>query len=320
MTGILVFVIGCDKSKSAAALADVITPAGATALDLTTKPQLLFQVFGDISDPRVIPVAAVINGTIRQIGLTRRGWHTLDSMYFAVGSSYPAYRNDAEEGRITITRGMWTGGGTPLYPLPGCKDLVPLASAKIALTGNTNEPTVEFIASSALLVPHPQFAGKLPSDADIAKMGRSFGHEVGKKADMDAAELDSLDFSARMIITGATAAPTLLVSFVDPTAGDLGPGAGHTSHLFALADKQPDGSYTPTYRHAVSGDAKTVEFQRLIDHVDVNGDGVDELIIEAWKYGAPNELLVLSFKAGTWHESLRVKQSWCLDPVAPKRK
>ena len=178
MTGILVFVIGCDKSKSAAALADVITPAGATALDLTTKPQLLFQVFGDISDPRVIPVAAVINGNIRQIGLTRRGWHTLDSMYFAVGSAYPAYRNDAEEGQITITRGMWTGGGTPLYPLPGCKDLVPLASAKIALTGNTYEPTVEFIASSAPLAPHPPYTDKLPSDADIAKMEQAIAAVV----------------------------------------------------------------------------------------------------------------------------------------------
>jgi hypothetical protein len=320
MTGILVFVLGCDKSKSAGPAAEAISPAGATALDLTAKPQLLFQVFGDISDPRVIPIAAVINGNIRQIGLTRAGWHALDSMYFAAGSSYPAYRNDSEAGQITIDRGMWNGGDTPLYPLPGCKDLVPLASAKIALTGKTNEPTVEFIASSAPLMPHAPFTDKLPSDAEIAKLGRAFGHEVGKKSAMDAAELDSLDFSARMIITGASASPTLLVSFVDPSAGDLGPGAGQTSHLFALADKQPDGSYAPTYRHAVSGDAKTVEFQRLIDHIDVNGDGVDELILESWKYGAPNELVVLSFKAGQWHESLRVKQSWCLDPVAPKKK
>jgi hypothetical protein len=297
---------------------EVIAPAGAPALDLSAKPQLLFQVFGDISDPRVIPVAAVVGGTVRQIGLTRSGWHTLDSMYFAAGSSYPAYRDDAEAGRITIKRGMWQDG-TALYPLPGCKELVPLASASVALHGKTNEPTVEFIASSAPLVPHAPYKDKLPSDADIAKMGRAFGHDVGKKAEMDAAELDSLDFSARMIITGATAAPTLLVSFIDPGAGDLGPGAGHTSHLFALADKMPDGSYEATYRHAVSGDAKTVEFQRLIDHVDVNGDGVDELVVEAWKYGAPNELVVLSYKAGQWHESLRVKQSWCLDAVPPKK-
>jgi hypothetical protein len=319
ITGILVSVIGCDKSKSAAPAAEVITPFGATALDLRTKPQLLFQVFGDISDPRVIPIAAVINGNVRQIGLTRSGWHALDSMYFAAGSSYPAYRNDAEAGQITITRGMWNGGDTPLYPLPGCKDLVPLASSTVTLSGKTNEPTVEFIASSAALVPHPPFTGQMPSGAEIAKMGRAFGHEIGKKSEMDAAELDSLDFVARMLITGASSSPTLLVSFIDPNAGDLGPGMGHTSHLFALMDKQPDGSYAPTYRHTVSGDAKTVEFQRLIDHIDVNGDGVDELILEAWKYGAPNELVVLSFKAGLWHESLRVKQSWCLDPVKPKQ-
>jgi len=45
--------------------------------------------------------------------------------------------------------------------------------------------------------------------------------------------------------------------------------------------------------------------------------GVDyEIILEAWRYAAQNDLVVLSFKAGQWHEAVRVKQNWCLD--APK--
>jgi hypothetical protein len=47
--------------------------------------------------------------------------------------------------------------------------------------------------------------------------------------------------------------------------------------------------------------------------VDFNGDGSDEIIVEAWKYASDNDLVVLSFKAGIWQEVLRVKQDWCLD-------
>jgi len=81
--------------------------------------------------------------------------------------------------------------------------------------------------------------------------------------------------------------------------------------VFALADSGANG-YAETYAHAVKGDAKSVEFRRLVNHVDVNGDGADELILEAWKYAADNDLVVLSFKAGRWQEVLRATQDWCL--------
>ena len=68
----------------------------------------------------------------------------------------------------------------------------------------------------------------------------------------------------------------------------------------------------------MKGNARTVEFQRLVNHVDVNGDGTDEIIVEAWKYGSDNDLVVLSFKAGRWQEVLRVKQDWCLAASKPK--
>lgn len=305
--GILVPMLACDNSKSEQAAADAIAPVGAPALDLSSRPQLLFQVFGEREDPRLLPLAAIVNGVIKPIGLTLRGWKQLDSIYFAAGEKYSIYRDDIEFGDVVVS------ADRPRVPLPGCKSLKPIAAAKLTFKEPRSDQTVEFIASTAPLATHAPFKGTLPTEAELGKLGRAFGHEIGKKAAMDDAELDSLDFHARMIVTGATSEPTMLVSFIDPGAGDLGPGTGHTSHLFALGDKAGT-AYEPTYRHAVSGDAKAVEFQRIVDHLDVNGDGIDEIILEAWRYGAENDLVVLSFKVGQWHETLRVRASWCLDP------
>ena len=309
---------GCSSSKGEDSPADAVAPEGAPALDLAAKPQLLFQVFGDADNSQMIPLAAVVGGTIRPIGLTSLGWRELDRTFFTPGAVYPVYRDDQNVGSSTVLRGMWPADSAPLYSLPGCQALVPRASVKLAFDQDRTDPTIEFIASSTPLAQHPAFKGTLASGSEVMKMGREFGHAVGKKADMDAAELDALDFHARQIVTGATDAPTLLVSFVDPNAGDLGGGVGHTSHLFVLADKNAAGEYEPTYRHAASGDPKTVEFQRIVDHLDVNGDGVDEIILESWHYGEDNDLVVLSFRGGQWHEVLRVRQGWCLDARKPK--
>jgi hypothetical protein len=150
---------------------------------------------------------------------------------------------------------------------------------------------------------------------DIARLARRLGHEVGKRANLTAAQLDSLDFHARMIQTGASPAPTLLISFMDPRAG--AEGNNSTGHVFALADSGANG-YEVTYAHTAKGNPKSIEYQRLANHIDFNGDGTDEMILEAWKYAADNDRLVLTFKAGRWQEVLRARQDWCLDAPKPK--
>lgn len=304
-------VAACNKEPKADP--NQVLPVGADGLDLATKPQILFQVFGDRAEPKMMPIAAVVNGAIKPIGLTRQGWRDLDSAYLAAGSKYAIYVDDEARGSVTVTRGMWAGQEEPLYPLPGCRNLRPLAAVNLELGVKTTEPTIEFLASSAPLKPHaPSPKSPLTAD-DVAKLGRTLGHALGLRAEMDKEELDSLDFTARLIVTGARKEPTLMVSFIDAQAGDLGPGKGHTSHLFALFDKADTG-YVATYRHVKSGDAKAVEFQRIIDHADVDGDGIDEIILEAWHYAGTNDLVVLSFKADQWHEVLRAPSRWCLDP------
>jgi hypothetical protein len=306
---ILLSAAACEKAKPAKNPADAIVPDGVPALDLAAKPQILFQIFGDRESPHMMPIAAVMNGAIKPIGLTQGGWKSLDAEYMAAGTKYPFYVEGGDPGELTVVRDT-------AYSLPGCGAVKPMSLVQLAFKKPRENPTVEFIASSGPLAPLRAEPARMMTSAEIAQLARSIGHVAGKRANLSPAELDSLDFHARMIPTGATKAPTLLISFIDPNSGTA-KGGPWTGHVFALADSGANG-YELTYSHAVKGNAKSVEFQRLVNHVDFDGDGADEIIVEAWKYASDNDLVVLSFKAGKWQEVLRVKQDWCLD--APKVK
>ena len=288
----------------------VVVPVGTPALDLAAKPQILFQVFGERESPHMMPIAAVVNGAIKPIGLNRAGWKALDAQFMAAGTTYPFYAEGGNPGELTVQHDT-------AYSLPGCGTVKPMSVVQLAFKMPRSDPTVEFLASSGPVAPPRPAPTNMMAAADIAKLAREIGHEAGKRAHLSAAEMDSVDFNARMIQTGASAAPTLVISFIDPNAGESKSGGGWTGHLFALADSGANG-YEATYVHVVKGDAKTIEFQRLVNHVDFNGDGADEIIVEAWRYAADNDLVVLSFQDGKWKEQLRVKQNWCLD--VPKEK
>lgn len=299
----LLSAVACEKSKPAKDPALRIVPSGVAALDLAAKPQILFQVFGDRASPHMMPIAAIVNGAIKPIGLTLGGWKQLDTEFMAPGTTYPFYAEGGNPGELTVQRDT-------VYALPGCSAVKPMTVVQLAFKQPRSDPTVEFLVSSGpVALPRPAPA-KLMSSADMTKLARAIGHEAGKRAHMSPAEMDSLDFNARMIQTGASSAPTLVISFIDPNSGE-GRSGSWTGHVFALADSGA-GGYAATYVHVVKGDAKTVEFQRLMNHVDFNGDGTDEIILEAWKYASDNDLVVLRFGNGKWHEEMRAKQSWCL--------
>lgn len=299
----------CEKAKPAKNPALAIVPTGAPALNLAADPQILFQVFGDRDSPHMMPIAALVNGAIKPIGLTLRGWKQLDTKFMAPGTTYPFYAEGGNPGELTVQRDT-------TYSLPGCSALKPMSVVQLTFKQPRSDPTVEFLASSGPVAPPRPAPAKQMSSEDMVKIAREIGHEAGKRAHLSAAEMDSLDFNARMVQTGASSAPTLVISFIDPNAGEAKSGPW-TGHLFALADSGANG-YEATYVHVVKGDSKTVEFQRLVNHVDFNGDGADEIILEAWRYAADNDLVVLSFKDGKWKEQMRVKQTWCLD--APKER
>lgn len=308
---ILMVVASCDKAKSLGAgegSAEAATPA-ASSLDLSEHPDILFQVFGERDDPRMIPVAALQRGSIKQIELSEDGWRAFDSLYTRSGASYSLYRDGQKVGSVQVRQGMWEKADEPLYSLPNCRRLTPLASVGVQTTADLGF-TIELMASSAEL---GSAAAKPPvNDPALVQAARSVAYTVGADASIQKSQLEPLNFRSVAIRTGATAEPTLIASFINEQA-DADAGSSRVVHVFALADKNAAGAYAPSFSHAANGPASTAEYRRYVDHLDMTGDGVDEIALEGWKSGGDTFLTILGYQDGQWGEVYRGRPSWCLD-------
>jgi hypothetical protein len=310
---IVTVVTGCDKAKGFIGGDRPAPPeiAPGEALNLAARPDIVFQIFGEREDPRMIPIAAIEDGQLKRIALSSTGWHQFDAMYLRSGKTYKLYQDGRSRGTVTVRQGRWERADNPLYTLPGCQALTPLAS--VSVTGMTKSSyTVEALASSfdrpAARAPKPL------ADAELARTGRKIAIEAGGPENVDAKMLDALDFRAVAISTGATDSPTIVASYIDPTATDAGSANANTVHLFVIADRDVDG-YAPTMAHVVNGPIAGAVYRRFFDHLDVTGDGIDEIMVEEWRIGQETSLLFFAWINGRWREIFRARSSWCLDEV-----
>ena len=310
---IVTVVTGCDKAKGFIGGDRPAPPeiAPGEALNLAARPHILFQIFGEKEDPRMIPIAAIEDGQLKTIVLSSTGWRQFDAMYLRRGKTYKLYQDGRARGTVAVRQGMWERPDSPLYTLPGCQALTPLAS--VSVTGLTKASyTVEALASSferAAARPPKALAG-----AELTKTGRQIAIEAGAPENVDARMLDALDFRAVAINTGATSSPTIVASYIDPTATDAGSATANTVHLFVIADRDVDG-YAPTMSHVVNGPIAGAVYRRFFDHLDLTGDGIDEIVAEEWRIGQETSLLVFAWANGRWREVFRGRSSWCLDEV-----
>jgi hypothetical protein len=81
--------------------------------------------------------------------------------------------------------------------------------------------------------------------------------------------------------------------------------------VFAIADRSGD-RYAATFTHAVNASTVTAMYRRYVDHLDLTGDGVDEIVLEGWQAGGDTYLMVLGFREGKWTEVFRGSSSWCV--------
>lgn len=311
---ILLAASGCDKVKTVVGLGRPQEPEGpprAARLDLTRRPDVVFQLFGERDDPRMVPVAAIIDGTLRPIELTASGWREFDAMYTRASKSYPLYRDGAQIGEVRVRRGMWERSRDPLYTLPGCRLVTPLAAVSIE-TDVRLSYTVEALAVTPGVTVRPRTPIK-PTKA-LENRARRVAFDVARSTSIDSGSLRPSAFHFVAINTGATKAPTLVASFLDPESSDRN---GTTSHVLALAD-DAGGGYQASFTHTAAGAVGAAEFRRYIDHLDLNGDGVDEIVLEGWQFGGETFISVLGYTIGEWREIFRGRSSWCL--LKPKRK
>jgi hypothetical protein len=306
IASILLLAAGCDK-PSAEPAADAAA-AAVPDTDLSGNPTILFTVFGERTAPRIAPIAVARGRVLEAIRLSPQAWQDFDSAYFTAGKKYSVYRNGTLAGEVEIVRGMFDPDSGVLYTVPGCRDVVPQAIGRLRGTIPLEE-SVELLGSSVMLT-QPTDRRALPRYAETE--GRSLANAVAAGANIGAEDLSQLNFHARYLRTGIPPlGRTLLASFVDPDAGDLGPGAGSTAMVLALAEDS-SGVMRPSYQHAVVGDARSVESQRIVNYVDLDADGVSELFLETWKFAGLPNMAVLSYVDGRWREGFRVALNWCL--------
>jgi hypothetical protein len=226
-------------------------------------------------------------------------------MYTRSNKTYPLYRDGEEIGQVRVRRGMWERADEPLYSLPGCGTVTPLAAVALETDARLSF-TIEALAATPGIVVRPKVAAKPAKGLDARAQRIAF--DVARSAGIDSAALRPSAFHFVAINTGATKSPTLVASFLDPESSDRN---GSTAHVFALAD-DPGAGYQPTFRHTASGTVGSAEFRRYIDHLDLNGDGIDEIVLEGWQFAGETFVSVLGYANGEWSEVFRGPSSWCL--------
>jgi hypothetical protein len=296
VASILTAAVGCDKRAEG----EPVDAPARIQTSLAGKPTVLFQLFGDPADPRLLPVAIMGHGRVSPIHLDSDGWRTFDKLYFKPGARVTLYHDGAPMTAAVVQRGMWTGG-TPLYKLPGCRAPRPMAAVK--LDSVPEEMTTLDLIGTSDPVPASPRTELSSADEDSA---RAMAEQVARRAGLQPAARAEMNLSVRALRTGVSSRPTLLASFLEkPTAAGLRP-----RQVFALADSSADG-FSVSFFHAPKD--STPEFRRLVDHVDLTGDGVDEVVLEGWKPGSDSYPIVMKFINGGWHELARGASTWCAD-------
>jgi hypothetical protein len=320
---ILTVALGCDKTKqreAERAFADWIDKVNGRAaarkppppklLDLAAKPPVLFQVFGEVRDPRIVPIGVVEAGRVRPINLTRRGWQQFERVYTAPGTILELYQDGRRTGTARVVESMWQGRDSALYSLPGCRVALPVA--RVSLQGEVGgRQVVEALASNGKFGRARDVEPMSPEE--VRKVGREIALLAGSRYGISPRSLDSLDSRMVAVPTGTSKKPTIVIAYTNgakrtvDTSITRGP-----RQLLLLADVGEFG-YHPTYRFYQTTTGFSPEFRRYIDHLDLDGDGADELLVEASVVGVGTAYNVLEFSNDRWFERYRSDPNWCLD-------
>ena len=171
--------------------------------------------------------------------LQEAGGHST-ALYNRPGASYTLYQDGRPVGQATVKQGMWSRPEAPLYTLPNCQNLIPLAAVSIDSKVKAGI-TVEFLATSVEL---PTARETTPITTSTAvTLARDIGVRSRRTRRTSPRPGSTPWTSTRSPSTpGATADPTLVVSYIDPNAEEAAAHGDETSYLFAIGDKI-DGQY-----------------------------------------------------------------------------
>ena len=312
VASILTVAIGCDKAKPAAPAGGERDAAARSAPELASHPDVLFQVFGDRSSPRMLPIATITDGKLATLTLSGAAWRSFDKSYTHSGTVYPLYQDGDSVGTARVVQGMWEQPDSTVYSLPGCRTMTPLAVVEIGGDAQSASTVELFAATRALGT--LRVTRTVQSDAVSARV-RRLGYPIAGKRGIDRADLDSLGLRAQAVPTGTSVAPTLVGTYIDNSTPGDGIDRKHpaqASQLLFLADSNAS-AYKVSYSSGGTARADSLVSERYVDHLDLDRDGVDEIILEGWTFDETSFPIVLKFRNGEWREIFRGSSSWCAD-------
>ncbi len=267
---------------------------------LAAQPRVLFRALATTNGTELVPIAMIGPNGFRPLQLANRGWRAFDLQYFEVEQAVYPHRDGRSLPAARIRRGMWTGGFAPLDSIPGCQVIVPSAVANI--------PEGVMLATSRALTPIKPAPAL--SDAELREALQRTEKLVAPIKGIPLSMLSRYSRTVHQVNNGSGGRPTLVVIYNDPEARPDSSLDERPRQFIAFLDHQLYG-YQATWTYTTIGDPRSLARLRLLDHLDVNDDGLPEVLLGLLDADAPLYTIVMKREGQAWLEAGRQVRRRC---------
>lgn len=293
----------CDAIKAKLYPPQVDTGWQTDSTFLAQSPTVLLRVVRAADGTRAVPIASVGVKGLRALNLTNRGWRALDLQLLASGASFVPYRGSTALAPAGSDRGMWQGN--TLDSLPGCTLMYP--AAKVAVPDG-----VELLTSGRTPLkekPHGI------SDGELQEVLNVVNTLVAPSAGVSLSKMSRYKRSVAVVGTGATPAPTILVTYEDPEElpDSVTRIAERPRQLILVLDRGVYG-YKPSLTIADVTTTRISPRRRFLGALDADGDGKSELYFGLAKSVTRGELVTYTYRytGDTWIADWEFTRTRCI--------
>ncbi|HEY0930834.1 MAG TPA: hypothetical protein VGE27_13010 [Gemmatimonas sp.] len=297
---LLMGVGGCERVKAALNPSQTDASWQADSTFLASNPTVLFRVDRSSRVPRIVPIATIGPSGPRPLALSSRGWRAFDISYLQGGASLTPYRDGEPLPTAHATRGMWEG--PPLDTLP-CPSPLPAALA-------TFDARVELLTSGATPLRRPASAGI--GDAELQSVVSNVNLLVAPTTGLSLSRLARYRRSVHAVATGASARPTIVVTYDNPdiAVDSMGRFTDQPHHLTVVLDKGVYG-YKPSLMYADVADNRVQPRRKFLGALDADGDGKAELYFGVQLPQFPLVTYSYRFEGDAWLEAFKYERGRC---------